>query len=249
MAALQQSPTTFQEKLTPSVQISSKFISQRSLRSSFSGRFPSLKLQKLAGKKKSGGSAAGATMMDIAAASYASALADLGKSSGTLEETCADVEKIENLFSDAQVLKFFINPTIPIEKKREFLDEITISLKLQPHTGKFLNIVVDMKRVELMKEIVNEFEVIYNKMMDIEMAIVSSVVKLEAGHLAKIATEVQKLTGAKNVRIKTMIDPDLVAGFTIRYGSSGSKMIDMSVKKQLEEISTQIDFSDISLAV
>ena len=38
---------------------------------------------------------------------------------------------------------------------------------------------------------------------------------------------------AKNVRIKTVIDPSLVTGFTIRYKNFGSKLIDMSVKKQL----------------
>lgn len=80
------------------------------------------------------------------------------------------------------------------------------------------------------------------------MAIVSSVVKLEPQHMAKIAKRVQKLTGAKNVRIKTVMDPSLVAGFTIRYGSSGSKLIDMSVKKQIEEISAEFKLDDIQLA-
>lgn len=78
---------------------------------------------------------------------------------------------------------------------------------------------------------------------------VTSVVKLESQHLAQIAKQVQKLTGAKNVRIKTNLDPSLVAGFTVRYGNSGSKFIDMSVKKKLEEIASQLDLGDIKLAV
>lgn len=75
----------------------------------------------------------------------------------------------------------------------------------------------------------------------------TSVVKLESQHLAQIAKQVQKLTGAKNVRIKTEIDPSLVAGFTVRYGNSGSKLIDLSVKKQLEEIAAELDLGDIKL--
>lgn len=67
--------------------------------------------------------------------------------------------------------------------------------------------------------------------------------------MAQIAKQVQKLTGAKNVRIKTNLDPSLVAGFTVRYGNSGSKFIDMSVKKKLEEIASQLDLGDIKLAV
>ena len=54
--------------------------------------------------------------------------------------------------------------------------------------------------------------------------------------MAQIAKQVLKLTGAKIVRIKTVIDPRLVVGFTIRFGNSRLKWIDMCVKKQLEEI-------------
>jgi F-type H+-transporting ATPase subunit delta len=44
------------------------------------------------------------------------------------------------------------------------------------------------------------------------------VVKLESWHLAQITKQVQKLIGANNERIKTVIDPSLVVGFTIRCG-------------------------------
>lgn len=105
-----------------------------------------------------------------------------------------------------------------------------------------------MKRIDIIKDILKEFEIVYNKLTETELAVVTSVVKLESQHLAQIAKGVQKLTGAKNVRIKTAIDPSLVAGFTIRYGNGLSKLVDMSVKTQLEEISAQLDLGDIKLA-
>ena len=188
-------------------------------------------------------------MSATASASYATALADVAKSNGTLDTTAEDVERIEKIFSEKQVLDFFCNPTIDIEKKRSVLDEIAKASRIQPHSANFLNILVDMKRVDLIKEIVKDFESVYNQMTDTELVVVTSVVKLESQHLAQIAKQVQKLTGAKNVRIKTEIDPSLVAGFTIRYGSGGSKFIDMSVKKQLEEIAAELDMGNIQLAV
>lgn len=183
--------------------------------------------------------------MVSAAGSYAAALADVAKSNGTLEATSADLDKVEKIFSERPIYDFFVNPTISIEKKREVLDEITKESKVQAHTANFLNILIDMKRIELIRDIVKEFEIVFNKLTDTELAVVSSVVKLDSQHLAQIAQGVQRLTGAKNVRLKTVIDPSLVAGFTIRYGSSGSKLIDMSVKKQLDEIASQLDFSDM----
>ncbi|KAB2095450.1 hypothetical protein ERO13_A01G040600v2 [Gossypium hirsutum] len=240
MASLQQASISLQPKLLSSSQHPR---SLPSLNLSFSATFPSLKLSTT--RPLHGG----AKMSASAASSYATALADVAKSNNTLDATSSDVEKVETIFSDPQVLEFFTNPTIDVLKKRQVLDEIVSSSELQPHTANFLNILVDAKRIDLIKEIVKEFELVYNQLTDTELAVVSSVVKLESQHLAQIAKQVQKLTGAKNVRIKTMIDPSLVAGFTIRYGSSGSKLIDMSVKKQLEEIAAQLDLGDIQLAV
>ena len=159
------------------------------------------------------------------------------------------MEKIESVFADPQLFDFFANPTIKVEKKLEVVDEIASSLSLQPHTENFLKILVDAKRIDIVKEIVTEFETVYNKLTNTELAVVSSVVELEEQHLTQIAKQVQKLSGAKNVRIKTQIDPSLVAGFTVRFGNSGSKLIDLSVKKQLEEIATQLDLGNIQLTV
>ncbi|XP_031264214.1 ATP synthase delta chain, chloroplastic-like [Pistacia vera] len=191
----------------------------------------------------------GVKMSATVAGSYAAALADVAKSNNTLDSTSADIEKIEKFFADKSVYDFFANPTIDPEKKRQVIDEISKSSALQPHTANFLNILIDSKRVDAIKDIVKEFEKVYNSLTDTESAVVSSVVQLESEHLAQIAKQVQKLTGAKNVRIKTVIEPSLVAGFTIRYGNAGSKLIDMSVKKQLEEIAAELDLGDIQLAV
>ncbi|CAN1284764.1 ATP synthase subunit delta, chloroplastic [Linum perenne] len=188
-------------------------------------------------------------MSSSVAESYATALLEVAQTTNTLETTSADLEKLDSVFADPQVVDYFSNPIITDEKKKSFVDEIAKSLSLQQHVSNFLNIIIDGQRVNSVSEIVREFEAAYNRLTDTELALVSSVVTLESQHLAQIAKQVQKLTGAKNVRIKTSLDPSLVAGFTVRYGSSGSRMIDMSVKKQLEEIAAQLEVGDIQLAV
>ncbi|KAL0284694.1 UNVERIFIED_CONTAM: ATP synthase delta chain, chloroplastic [Sesamum angustifolium] len=244
-AALQQTPITYRSRSPPSAQLQSKPTIKLSLSSNLT--LPKLSIKRL--PRRRGGGASGARMADSAAGSYANALADVAKSNNTLDQTSADVEKLEKIFSDEQVLGFFTNPTVGEENKQKMVDEIAKSSSLQPHVANFLNILVDMKRIDLIKEIVKEYELVYNRLTQTELAIVTSVVQLESQHLSQIAKKVQQFTGAKNVRIKTVIDPSLVAGFTIRYGNSGSKLIDMSVKKQLEEIAAQLDLGDIQLAV
>ncbi|KAK7291551.1 hypothetical protein RIF29_06789 [Crotalaria pallida] len=253
MASLQHTTPTLQSQYTRYTHIPRTIKPILNLSLSSPTTFPSsLKLKSPSSssltRRPKHASSLGARMSSTAAASYALALADVAKSNDTLDATTTDIEKIEEIFSDSQVFDFFANPTIDIEKKRQVIDDIATSSSLQPHTRNFLNILVDAKRIDLIQEIAKEFEFVYNSLTDTELAIVSSVVKLESQHLAQIAKQVQKLTGAKNVRIKTVLDPSLVAGFTVRYGNSGSKLIDMSVKKQLEEIATQLDLGDIKLA-
>lgn len=230
MASLQQTLFSLQSKLPPS---SFQIARSLPLRKTFPIRI------------NNGGNAAGARMSATAASSYAMALADVAKRNDTMELTVTDIEKLEQVFSDPQVLNFFANPTITVEKKRQVIDDIVKSSSLQSHTSNFLNVLVDANRINIVTEIVKEFELVYNKLTDTQLAEVRSVVKLEAPQLAQIAKQVQKLTGAKNVRVKTVIDASLVAGFTIRYGESGSKLIDMSVKKQLEDIASQLELGEI----
>ncbi|KAK8923628.1 hypothetical protein KSP39_PZI019539 [Platanthera zijinensis] len=251
MATFRQSPAALHRSPPSCATVTAPYCS---LRTSTFGihrhrhRFPSIKITTPRRRIPGGGSAAGATMADSPASSYASAIAEVAKSNNTLDATMDDLEKVETFFSNSSVQSFFINPTISDERKLEVIRDVAAALDLQIHTVNFLSILIDMKRIDFVGEIVKEFEFCFNAITGTEVALVSSVVKLESQHLAQIAKTVQRLTASKNVRIKTAIDPSLVAGFTIRYGNTGSKLIDLSVKKQLDEIAAQLDFSTIAFA-
>ncbi|XVF04488.1 hypothetical protein REPUB_Repub05bG0087100 [Reevesia pubescens] len=181
MASLQQTSISLQPKF---LSLSQLPIALSSFYLFFSATFHSLKVSNTRPLQD------GIKISTTAASSYATALADVAKSNNTLDATSSDVEKVKKIFSDPQVLNFFANPTIDIIKKCQVLDEIVKSFELQPHTANFLNILVDAKRIDLIKEIMKEFEMVYNKLTDTELAVVSSVVKLESQHLAQIAKQV-----------------------------------------------------------
>jgi F-type H+-transporting ATPase subunit delta len=168
---------------------------------------------------------------------------------GTLDQTVSDMEKLEKIFLEEAICEFFDNPTVPRDEKSKLIDEIAKSSKLQPHVVNFLNVVVDNLRAGLMPQIVAEFENAYNGLTGTEVATVTSVVQLESQDLAQIAQQVQKMTGAKNVRLKTQINSELIAGFTVQYGRDGSSLIDMSVRKQIEEIASEFEMPAVTLDV
>lgn len=152
-------------------------------------------------------------------------------------------------FADEAIAEFFDNPTVPREEKTQLIDEIAKSSELQPHVVNFLNVVVDNFRAAIVPQIVAEFENVYNALTGTEVATVTSVVQLESQDLAQIAQHVQKMTGAQNVRLKTQLNPELIAGFTVQYGRDGSNLIDMSVRKQIEEIASEFELPSVPLEV
>nr|GLL44883.1 ATP synthase delta chain [Ipomoea trifida] len=97
---------------------------------------------------------------------YDVTLYNLAKSNRTLEKTSADLEKIEKVFTKELMFSFFVNPIMSDVKKREVVAEIAMSFELQSHVVNFLNILVDMDRMEPNKDIVQEFEMVYNKITD-----------------------------------------------------------------------------------
>ncbi len=72
----------------------------------------------------------------------------------------------------------------------------------------------------------------------VQVATLRSAVKLEQEQQFLIAKKLQELTGSKNIKLKPVIDENLIAGFVVSYGSS---QIDLSVKGQLEKISGELN--------
>jgi F-type H+-transporting ATPase subunit delta len=210
---------------------------------------PSLRLAPPRRRRRRGDLARPRAAAHPAADNYASALCEVASENGTLNATVSDLEKLEKIFSEEAIAEFFDNPTVPREEKGELIDEIAKSSGLQPHVVNFLNVVVDNQRAELVPQIVREFETAYNALTGTEEAIVISVVQLESEDLDQIAQHVKKITGAANVRIKTRIDPELIAGFTVQYGSDSSNLIDMSVRKQIAEITSEFELPSVTLDV
>jgi F-type H+-transporting ATPase subunit delta len=141
--------------------------------------------------------------------------------------------------NNKELYEFLVSPVIDGDKKKTILKTLAEDAQFSDVTLSFLNLLVDKRRIELINEVVKEFEAIYNEITDTEVANVISAVKIEKPQLALIAKKIQSMSGAKNVRIKNIVDESLIAGFIVQYGKDGSRYIDMSVKGQLDRLASQ----------
>lgn len=201
-----------------------------------------------AARRRSGHRAVVCMAKDSAAAGYASALLELANSANALEKIHSDIEAFSNLLNNKELTEFLANPTIGEIQKKGIVKTLAQDGNFHEYTVNFLNLLVDKKRINLGKDIADDFEALYCEMTETQVAIVTSAVKLENSQQALIAKKLQSMTGAKNIKLKNIVDPGLIAGFIVKYGKDGSSLIDMSVKGQLDRLAAQFEFTDAQVA-
>ena len=168
---------------------------------------------------------------------YAEALLDLAKSNGSLKETTNDMNIVTQFLANSSDLKKFLgNPLITKDAKKNVVKDI-FGEQIDGSTLKFLLLLVDRGRIEVLESIAQKFLELSYKQESIEIAKITSSIQLSADQQKSIAEKLKKITGAKQIKLALKVDPQLIGGFTIEIGS---KMIDTSIRGQLKQISSRL---------
>ena len=166
---------------------------------------------------------------------YAEALLDLAKSTGSLKETTNDMNIVTQFLANSSDLKKFLgNPLITKDAKKNVVKDI-FGEQIDGSTLKFLLLLVDRGRIEVLDSIAQKFLELSYKQDSIEIAKITSSIQLSADQQQSIAEKLKAITGAKQIKLALKVDPQLIGGFTIEIGS---KMIDTSIRGQLKQISS-----------
>ena len=130
--------------------------------------------------------------------------------------------------------KFLGNPLVTKDAKKNVVKDI-LGEQISESTLKFLLLLVDRGRIEVLEQIAQKFLELSYKQESIEIAKVTSSIQLSAEQQQKIAEKLKAITGAKQIKLALKVDPELIGGFTIEVGS---KMIDTSIRGQLNKMSS-----------
>jgi F-type H+-transporting ATPase subunit delta len=166
---------------------------------------------------------------------YAEALLDLAKSNDSLKETTNDMNIVSQFLANSSDLKKFLgNPLITKAAKKNVVKDI-LGEQIDGSTLKFLFLLVERGRIEILESIAQKFLELSFKQESIEIAKITSSIQLSAQQQKDIAEKLKVITGAKQIKLALKVDPSLIGGFTIEIGS---KMIDTSIRGQLKQISS-----------
>jgi F-type H+-transporting ATPase subunit delta len=166
---------------------------------------------------------------------YAAALLDLAKSNDSLKETINDINLVLQFFvNKSNLTKFLGNPLVTRDAKKTVIKDI-LGEQIGISTLKFLLLLVDRSRIEVLETIAEKFLELAYRQESIKIVKITSSIKLSSAQQKAIAQKLKRsMPKTKQIKVALKVNPQLIGGFTIEFDSV---LIDISIRGQLRQIS------------
>lgn len=124
------------------------------------------------------------------------------------------------------------HPEILEDQKLELADRVSVG----PEVRDFVKVLITKKRLELLEDVIDDFEGLLNEARNAVAAEVVTAVPLKSDLLDEFELQVARLTG-KNVRLENVVDPRVVGGVRLVVGD---RVVDGTLSAKLGEIRREI---------
>jgi F-type H+-transporting ATPase subunit delta len=164
---------------------------------------------------------------------YASALADVALEQKNGEAMKRDLVAFVEMFSSSADLRNALeSPAVNRDVKLKVITTIVTKMGLNAGVRNFICLVVDHRRTEMLREMVQAFGGELNKRLGIEDALVTSARELSVAEKNELTAVLERRTG-KKIEVRFQEDSALLGGAIVRLGST---IYDGSVREQLNRL-------------
>ncbi len=141
-------------------------------------------------------------------------------------------EFLELLTGHARLKAILLRPFVSSTKKAAIIEEILARQDYRDKTKRFLNLLVQHKRLELLPDVAADLPARWRARQGIRSFEVSSVVALSPAQKERLEAELARLEKAP-VFCSYTLDPSLLGGLFIR---KGNRVFDASVRGELQRM-------------
>lgn len=154
-----------------------------------------------------------------------------------LKDILEEITELSKVFSDnPEFIKLMGTPTVSLEDKLSLVNEIAKEGKISELTGNLLCVLTEKGRMNCFAGIVKHFRELYNDKFKLAEITVTTSAKLSDEMKGKIAEKMSKIIG-KTVTINERLDPTIIGGIIVDYGS---RRYDGSVKARLNDLAKEL---------
>jgi len=173
---------------------------------------------------------------------YAQAVFELANEAGELAVWSESLDVAGQLLADGGLVEYLGAPALSDEQRLEFLAGLFKKAGAKQLAGgdqkgtNFLRLLLENRRIGVLPEIAEHFEVLKADIENSVDATVTSAVPLSKAQADKIASALKERLG-RDVKVTTEIDENLIGGAVIR---AGDVVIDGSLRARLEGLATAL---------
>lgn len=174
------------------------------------------------------------------ARSYAQALVKVAEAAGGTEDAVAVREELR-AFRDAmeavpRIAKMAANPAVPMDEKRRIVRRIGERLSLGDLAFRFVELLLSNYRLQHLPEVLESLEAEVDRLLGVTTAQVTTAHPLDDDETERLG---KALAGKldRKVELELEVDPELLAGFRARVGST---LYDASLKGQLDRLAERL---------
>jgi len=162
---------------------------------------------------------------------FAKALFEVGREKGNHEELGRELDDLTKVFEATPELeKVLLNPMYKIEERKGLVDKLSTEAGLSDETARFLNILVDARRVDRLGEIAEAYSLLEDEAAGRVRAEVEAPTELDPALLEEVKGKLESATG-KQVVLTHRASPELIGGLVVRIENT---ILDGSLRTQLE---------------
>lgn len=162
---------------------------------------------------------------------YAQALFELAVQQD-LNQIETELDELTDLIEEnAEVAHLLYHPHISLTEKKAIMDKL-FSGSLSDTVRRFLYLLIDKRRENLLLDIKREFKLLADQARNIVEARISSAAPLSKSQEERLHEKLVRFTG-KNVRMVKEVRPELLGGVIVQIGD---RVIDGTVAYKLSQI-------------
>jgi F-type H+-transporting ATPase subunit delta len=175
------------------------------------------------------------TLVSGIAGRYATALFDLARDAGQLDAVAKDLNDLTAMLAgSSDLVRLVRSPVFSREEQAKAIAAVAEKAGLSELVRRFLGVVASNRRLFALGDTIAAFRTLLSHHRGETIADVVSAVPLNDAQLAQIKASLSS-TAAGNVVINAKVDPSLIGGLIVKFGS---RMIDASVQTKLNNLKT-----------
>jgi len=164
---------------------------------------------------------------------YAEAMYEGAKKADDIDMLYANAESLSKISAESiQQISVVNSPLVPVADRMKVIETLSAKLNLCQSMQNTLKILAENRKLNLLAPICQQFMQIYQQKHNIAEIEVTTVIPLTSEQNEKLRQKLEAIFH-KNILINYIINPQIIGGLIIRYGTN---FIDNSIQHKLNAL-------------